>query len=131
MAYHETERRTLNLALEALARETDVTARVLQWEPQLFQLDHRPDALIEIAGTQGTHQFAVEVKNTLDRFEILNHLRAVWPPDARPPLLIAAPYITPQAAERCRNMNLFFADTAGNAYVRVPGLHVYVTGKRK
>jgi hypothetical protein len=131
MAYHQTERRILDLVLQALAREAEVRAHVLQWEPQLFVLDHRPDALIEIEGTQGTHQFAVEVKNTLDRFEILNHMRALWPRDARPPLLIAAPYITPQAAERCRNMDLFFADAAGNAYVRVPGLHIYVTGKRK
>jgi hypothetical protein len=130
MAYQETQRRVLDLALEALARETAATARVIQWEPHL-QFDHRPDALIEIAGAQGTQQFAVDVKNTLDRFEILNHLRALWPHQARPPLLIVAPYITQQAAERCRNMELFFADTAGNAYVRVPGLHIYVTGKRK
>ena len=46
-------------------------------------------------------QYAVEVKN-VDRFEILHQLRAFWPRQAKPALLIAAPYITAQMAERCR-----------------------------
>jgi hypothetical protein len=56
---------------------------------------------------------------------------ALWPRQAKPPLVIAAPYITPQLAERCRDMDLYFADTAGNIYLRAPGLHLYVTGRRR
>src|SRR6266403_403497 len=61
----------------------------------------------------------------------LQQVRALWPRQAKPALLIAAPYVTAQAAERCRTMDLYFADTAGNVYLRGPGLHLYVTGKRK
>jgi hypothetical protein len=129
MVYPETERPILDRALDAMARETGLAAKVLRWEP-LGLNTRRPDALIEVTGPQQLLQFAVEVKN-VDRFEILNHVRAFWPPNATPPLLLVAPYITPQVAERCRNMDICFADTAGNVYLRAPGLHIYVTGKQK
>jgi len=126
-----TERNILERVLEAIGRETGLTARVLQWEPQLnWHTPARPDALIEIDARPQAEQYAVEVKN-LDRFETLHQLRAFWPRQAKPPLLIAAPYITTQVAERCREMDLYFADAAGNAYLRAVGLHIYVTGKRK
>jgi hypothetical protein len=126
-----TERATLEHVLEAIGRETGLTARVLQWQPQLnWHTPVRPDALVEIDAPPHAEQYAVEVKN-IDRFEILHQLRAFWPRQAKPALLIAAPYITAQAAERCREMDLYFADTAGNVYLKAPGLHLYVTGKRK
>ena len=126
-----TERNTIERVLEAIGRETGLTARVLQWQPQLnWHTPARPDALIEIDVRPHAEQFAVEVKN-LDRFEILHQLRAFWPRQAKPALLVVAPYITAKVAEQCREMDLYFADTAGNAYIRAPGLHLYVTGKRK
>lgn len=132
MATNRTQRITLDHALEAIGRETGLMAKVLQWEPQLdFEIPFRPDALIEVAGPQQIHQFAVEVKNHVDRFKTLNHIKAFWPPNVTLPFLVVAPYITPQLAERCRQINMCFADTAGNAYLRAPGLHIYVTGKRK
>ncbi len=130
MRNFEPERLTLERALEAMTRETGLTAKVLRWEPKGGPDQVRPDALIEVAGGQGKQRFAVEVKN-VDRFEILHHLRTFWPRDAREPLLVAAPYITMQLAERCREMGMCFADTAGNAYLRAPGLHIYVVGKRR
>jgi hypothetical protein len=131
MDHVDTERLILTRALDAMRKETGLTATLLQWEPQLDVLNRRPDALVEIAGPQVTQQFAVEVKNKVDRFEIFNQLRAFWPRHAVQPLLVAAPYVTPQAAERCRELDLCFVDTAGNAYLQAPGLHIYVTGKRK
>lgn len=126
-----TERATLERVLEAIGREVGLTARVLQWQPQLrWHTQLRPDALIEIDALPQAEQYAVEVKH-VDRFGFLNQLRALWPRQAKPPLLIAAPYITPQVAERCREMDLYFADTAGNLYIKGKGLHFYVTGKRK
>lgn len=129
MAYPQTERLILDRVLDAMARETGLTAKVLRWEPHGLDA-RRPDAMMEVAGPQQLLQFAVEVKN-VDRFEILNHVRAFWPPNATPPLLLVAPYITPRVAERCRDMDICFADTAGNVYLRAPGLHIFVTGKRK
>jgi hypothetical protein len=41
--------------------------------------------------------------------------------------LLVAPYITRALAERCRELQLPFIDTAGNAYLNVPGLTIFVT----
>lgn len=121
----------LERVLEAIGNETGVTTRVLEWEPHLpWHTPIHPDALVEINTPKRAEQFAVEIKN-VDRFETLHQLRALWPRQAKPPLLIAAPYITPQLAERCRDMDLYFADAAGNVYLRAPGLHLYVTGRRR
>lgn len=124
-------RLTLERVLEALGREAGLTAKVLQWEPTFaWHTPLRPDALIQINGPERPEEYAVEVK-TVDRFATLQQLRALWPRHAKPALLIAAPYITAQMAERCREMDLYFADAAGNVYLRGPGLHLYVTGKGK
>jgi len=124
-------RPTLERVLHAIGTETGLTTRVLEWEPRFhWHTPVRPDALVEINAPKQAEQFAVEIKN-VDRFETLHQLRALWPRQAKPPLLIAAPYITPQMAERCRDMDLYFADTAGNLYLKAPGLHLYVTGRRR
>ena len=126
-----TDRPTLEHVLEALGKETGLTARVLEWEPQLdWHAQVRPDALVEIRTPGHREKYAVEIKN-VDRFEMLAQLRTLWPRKAKLPLLLAAPYITPQLAERCREMELYFADTAGNVYLKAPGLHLYVTGRRR
>jgi hypothetical protein len=125
------ERTTLERVLEALGRETGLTARVLQWQPVFdWHTPVRPDALVEIDGPKHPEQYAVEVKN-VDRFETLQQVRALWPRQAKPRLMIAAPYITAQAAQRCREMDLYFADTAGNVFLQGEGLHLYVTSRRK
>jgi hypothetical protein len=124
-------RPTLERVLEAIGKETGLPTRVLEWNPRFpWHTPIRPDALIEIDTPKQAEQFAVEIKN-IDRFETLHQLRALWPRQAKPPILVAAPYVTAQLAERCRDMDLYFADTAGNVYLRAPGLHLYVNGIRR
>jgi hypothetical protein len=126
-----TERVTLERVLEAFGKETGLTARILEWEPQInWHTQVRPDALIEVHAPTKAEQYAVEVKN-VDRFEALHQIRALWPRQAKPPLLTAVPYMTEQLAKRCHDMDLYFADTAGNVYLKAQGLYLYVTGKRK
>ncbi len=131
MGEKNTERATLERVLEAIGRETGFTTRVLEWDPQLnWHTPVRPDALIEINAHPQAEQYAVEVKN-VDRFEILHQLRALWPRQAKPALLVAAPYITAKIAEQCREMDLYFADIAGNVFLKTREMHIYVTGRPK
>jgi hypothetical protein len=59
-----TERNTLERVLEAIGREAGLTARVLEWQPQLnWHTPAHPDALIEIDVPPHAEQYAVEVKN--------------------------------------------------------------------
>ena len=46
------------------------------------------------------------------------------------PLLVAAPYVDPETADRARELGLNFLDLAGNAHLRGPGLFVFTTGRR-
>lgn len=132
MAENTTERITLERVLEAVGRETGITGRIVEWQPALnWHTPLRPDALIELDIPPRTKQYAVEVKKNIDRYAMVNQLRALWPRQAKPALLVAAPYIATPVAERCREMDLFFADAAGNAYLKAPGLHLYITGRGK
>jgi hypothetical protein len=122
----------LEAALHAFTWTTGIQGHVIDFEPAIpgTPLNFRPDALIELQTQDKPLQFIVEVKR-VDRHDILAQIRAFRPPDARPPLILIAPFITTQTAQRCRELRLFFIDAAGNAYIDEPGLYVYVTGQKR
>jgi hypothetical protein len=111
-------------ALEALGRTTGLHGRLIAQSVAPGQ-----GTAVEIKVDDHIHQFAVETK-TVDRFATLATVKARFDRQHLPGLL-AAPYITPELAERCRELGLPFIDTAGNAYFQAPGLHIYVTGQRR
>lgn len=45
-------------------------------------------------------------------------------------LLVAASQIGPSVAKLLRERNIAFMDTAGNAFIAGPGLHIWISGKR-
>ena len=124
----QTDQLILDRALGAFERETGLATNLVQREPRIGP-DRHADGLIDITGPQGTQRFVVEVK-TNAALEVIRHLKARWYLTAPERLLFIAPHITTQIAERCREMDVCFADTAGNAFIRGPGLYVYVVGKR-
>jgi hypothetical protein len=130
MAHFEPDRLTLDRALAAIEAETGLNTAVLEWEPQIGRDGQRADAVVEINGPEGRNRFAAEIKPMV-RWEVVHHLKARWHLAAEERLLIIAPYITQQVAQRCRETDTCFADTAGNMYLRGPGLHIYVLGKRR
>ena len=44
--------------------------------------------------------------------------------------IVVTEYITPPMAEQLKNLDLFFIDTAGNAYIEELPLFIFITGKR-
>lgn len=128
MGHFEPDRLTLDRALAAIEAETGLKTTILGWELQIGRDGHQPDAVVEIVGPEGRNRFAVELRTTA-RWEAVQHLWTRWHLAAEERLLIVAPYVTPQVAQRCREMEVCFADTAGNMYLRAPSLHVYVIGK--
>ncbi len=121
-------RHHLELALEALRQNTGLEGRVVVTEPRDRQ-GHRADALLEFRVEKRAHRFAVEAKTAVDRVE------ALWPMKDRlnrfdHPGLLFAPYITHTIAQKCRELDVLFLDAAGNAYLRRPGLYVFITGQK-
>jgi len=44
--------------------------------------------------------------------------------------LLVAHYINPLMAEHLRGMDIWFIDTAGNAYIKAPPVYVYIKGNK-
>jgi hypothetical protein len=117
----------LRLALEALQKITGIVGRITRLEPGVAN-GWRADAQVEIEINGQRHPYLAEVKR-IDRFALLQDLKYRALPDAVN-LLLVAPRITAEAAEKCRAIDLQFIDAAGNAYLRQPGLLVWVKGER-
>jgi len=123
------EQKILNRALEALERTTGIHGQVVEREQHNGQ-GCRADALVDIEANGQRHPYAAEIKR-VDRFAILREIKHQCALQGQniPPLLVA-PRITTETAEKCRELDLQFIDAAGNAYLRGPGLYVFVKGQR-
>src|SRR6266851_2251046 len=123
----------IETALQALQRTTGLAAQIVRFE-QANTVHHdrhqRFDAVFEIEAQGRKHKFAAEAKLGM-RAELLTQIKALWPNEEQTPLLIVAPYVTTYLAEKCRELQLPFLDTAGNAYLEDDDLFVYVTGQKK
>lgn len=118
----------LDRALDALKRTTGLEGHVIAREADLGK-DRRADALIEIKADGELHRYLVEAKTRVDRVATLGHLKARHDLLGERHLLFA-PYITTTIAKQCRELDIAFLDTAGNAYFQAPGLYVFVTGEK-
>jgi hypothetical protein len=117
----------LQRALEALQRTTGIQGQVLEREP-LIAPGFRADARVEIEANGQRYPYLAEIKR-VDRFAILGDIKRQCA-QYGDQLLLVAPRVTTEAAEKCRELDLQFIDTLGNAYLRGAGLHVLVKGQR-
>lgn len=74
--------------------------------------------------TGDTHDYALTVVDTM------TSTRAAVIPDPAQPTLVVAGHLSEPTAEVLRHRGFHFADTAGNAYLRWPDLHVDVRGRK-
>lgn len=124
---HEREIRLWEDALAALTRTTGLNAAIVRYEPSRATA-RRPDAAIQIEADGKRYRFFAETK-TVDRAVALAAAKHQLEPYGNRGVLVA-PYLTAELANHCRELELNFIDTAGNAYLRAPGLYVFVRGER-
>ena len=118
----------LDDALIAFTRITGFPAVIVRHPPER-RAGRRPDAAIQIEANGRRFRFLAEIK-TVDRAVALGGAKHQLEAYGQPGILVA-PYLTPELADQCRRrLDLNFIDTAGNAYVRAPGLFVFVRGER-
>jgi len=118
----------LGRALETLERATGVKGHPVVREHDGEAGPH-PDALVDIDVDGKVYRYTVQTRRHVDRLAALGHVKAHFDRRGERGLLFT-PYITPTIARQCRQLDLAFLDSAGNVYLREPGLHVYVTGER-
>jgi hypothetical protein len=122
------EGKTLEEALAAFQHATGFKAGVVTRETKIRE-GLRPDATIEIEVNKKRLRYLVEIK-TVDRAVALTTVKHQLEAFGRPGLLVA-PYITDTLAHLCRaKLDLQFIDTVGNAYLRAPGLYIFIRGER-
>lgn len=113
----------IKAAVAAFERTTSLYARLRSQEAPVPK---HVDAVVEVFANATPYRFIPEVRR-FDRFKALGTLKA-REFDALYPLLLITPYVSREAADRCRQLKLAFMDQAGNAYLEAQGLFVYVTG---
>jgi len=115
----------LRQALAAFQRTTGLRAAI-QAERSGAK-DNGVDAFVKIPNSARGKRFAAVIK-AADRFQTPAQVKAKFNKRATQALLVA-PYVSRQVGEHCRDLQLGFIDTAGNAYVKTPGVYVYVNGQ--
>lgn len=121
----QAEHEILEQALLALRNEAGLRMHVENTEV-LFD-EYRVDALVKVEGVQQI--LAAEVKKWAQQANfgaLINQVKNL--PEKG---MLVADYVNPNMAEKLRHENVQFIDTVGNAYINIPPVYVYVTGKRK
>lgn len=124
---NDKEQAILLRALDALYRTTGITGHVIEREPIIAQ-GFRADARVEVEANGQRYGYMAEIKR-IDRFATLGDIKNQCG-QYGDQLLLVAPRVTTEIAEKCRELDLQFIDTVGNAYLRGPGLLVLVKGQR-
>lgn len=118
----------LGRVLDALQRTTGLEGRVVALEPEI-PIGREADALVDIYVEEKKHRYVVVAKTRVDRLATLGQVKAQLHQLGKRGLLLA-PYITQALAKECRKLDLAFLDMAGNAYLKLPGLHIYIAGEK-
>lgn len=124
----KTEKEILRNVAQAF---NDETGLVLKYSPPDIhgsRSDHYVDSVLELQFDGRTLSYAAEIKTNVSDAAIGNialHAQKIGDRFA-----LVARYITPAQAQKLRQLGLAYFDTAGNAYVEEPGVHIHVSGKR-
>ena len=115
-------------ALDALRAQVGLAGRLLK-PPKAVAPHAAPDALIELRIENRRHRYMALCSSRADRKSLVAVAGTRLMQFSEPGLLVA-PYISREIAQYCRQAGLQFLDTHGNAYLKGPGLHVYITGEK-
>ena len=124
MEIQETETELLEKAIEAFRRTTGVRVRLQRLKPKRDR--PQADARLRFEFPQVERHFDAEVKRTLG-FQTLG--QAIEQMKRLPgKVLLVTQYVNPNMAERLKQMDIPFLDTAGNAYLNAPPIFIYMKG---
>lgn len=89
---------------------------------------HRADAQVRLTAPGVEQRFAVEVKPHLTPTNLGIAVHQL--PQSQRKGLIVTDYVNPKMAERLKALDMAFLDVAGNAYLNVPPLFLYIKGNK-
>jgi hypothetical protein len=126
----DNENTVLKQAIKALEEETGTRLYIIELEKEAIENEKklRLDAIVGIKGYEPL-QFAAEIK----RWAQQANFGAVIEQVKRLPMrgLLVADYVNPKMAERLKEEEVQFIDTAGNAYINAEPLFIFIKGNKK
>jgi len=123
METRDTEREILQKALQGLQKVTNLNAQV-----EYGNLDF--DAVIRIGLHEMEWDFPVEVRNKVTPATLGAYTQQTRLFQQEQKGLLVTGYVTPQMADRMKEMGIQFIDAAGNAYINEPPLFIFIKGNR-
>jgi hypothetical protein len=117
-----------NIIEEALTVFEKTTGFEVNLQTEHLNNTEYPDGLVQIAHQNDKWHFAVEVKARMTRATA--GMGRLEPLDHEEKILMVTEYVTPPIADLLKELNIFFIDTAGNAYINEPGLYVFIKGNK-
>lgn len=127
--YVENENIVLEQAINALNKEVGVRLYVIDLAKEFVEKERklRVDAIVGIRGYEPL-QFAAEIKKWAQQA----NFGAVIEQVKRLPMrgILVAEYVNPKMAERLKEEDVQFIDTAGNAYINADPLFIYIKGNK-
>lgn len=128
---NEKEREILRQAIAALeitAKAQIETNTVIEWEIPPEHPMTRPDAQLTIKLAKRELKFIAEVTATITPAVLESIINGRHHPRLK--ILLVTRYVPPQYIKILREMDIPFIDTAGNAYINEPPIHINIQGKR-
>jgi|TARA_R110000772_G_scaffold257336_2_gene374095 hypothetical protein len=123
------ENQTLERAIIALTEEVPLQVRAVDRE--VPKPRYRADALIELG--ENAVPYVVDIKPRATQANlgaIVDHLRLLQDHYGAEGGMLVTDYVNPNLAERLKQLQLQFMDTAGNAYINAPGTFIYIRGNK-
>lgn len=125
MKINQAETDVLQNALKAFTNITGLPADIREKEAHS---DQGPDAFLRIVFQDMEFHFAVEIMPIFTRATVGGALQQLQKFPRRG--IVVTQYITPQIADLLREMDVFFIDRAGNAYINEPPLFIFSKGNK-
>jgi len=122
------QKRTNNIIEEALRVFEKTTGFEVSLQTEQLNNTKHPDGLVQIARQNDKWHFAVEVKARVTRTTA--GMGKLEPLNRDEKMLMVTEYVTPPIADLLKELNIFFIDTAGNAYINEPFLYVFIKGNK-
>ena len=117
-----------NIIEEALKEFEKTTGFEANLQREHLNNTKYPDGLVQIAHHNTKWHFVVEVKASVTRATA--GMKRLDPLNREEKALMITEYVTPPIADLLKELNIFFIDTAGNAYINEPGLYVFIKGNK-
>jgi hypothetical protein len=122
------QKRAENIIKEALGAFKKTTGLEVGHQVEYLNDAMNPDGLVQIAHQNMQWHFVVKVKTKVTRATV--GMEKTGPMNRKEKTLIITEYVTPPIADMMKDLNIFFMDTAGNAYVNEPLLFVFIKGNK-